>query len=172
MLRLLTEAGIVPQYSSIPIPALQHDDEADATGGEDVLKKKCKQKAWQWEEHVPPFFVGRPGLDPAEGRLKPKRAQRKRQQVMNMLVAGDLAIHLLLGHGGGKARKRLTSVVEFAGGTGHIVLPLAHLHPNVQVCLCMDTAPPKKKQIPPKATRRLTKPFRIPPHLSLSVCCP
>lgn len=64
-----------------------------------------------------------PGLDPADGKLDPERAERKRSQV------SSLAAHALEMMAPG------ARVVEFGAGTGHLGLLLAHLRSDVTVVL-------------------------------------
>lgn len=66
-----------------------------------------------------------PGLDPADGELDQERAKRKQDQVTSLLAH---ALDML-------ADRAAASVVEFGAGSGHLGLLLAHLRPEVRVCL-------------------------------------
>ena len=86
-----------------------------------------------------------------------------------MLLAGDIAIGPLLrgrgsnddtAAGGGVGGKRLSSVVEFAGGTGHIALPLAYLHPDVQFVV-LDASPEATRVASLRAAKSGLKNVRV-----------
>jgi len=112
------------------------------------LSSKCPSHAsvTTQVEDTAEWLASVKGIDPAEGHLcNPQRAQRKRQQVANLMQVCHAYIGQLLALQSTSATPAQLRVIEFCCGSGHVALPLAALYPSVHFIL-LDNRPPSIRQ--------------------------